>query len=158
MRRVLALVLAVGWVASGLSAGETQAAPKRSSISHRGAYTLAARPVLLKELSELSQAVAVATRLPQPAFSQNEIAENGVPAELKAGVQARLAEAKDYLLSDNHEQFADSLAQAFVLLYYPNEGNLAQCRIWKARREQIASRVENGLTLMQGVQTALRAE
>jgi hypothetical protein len=152
-------MLAVGCVTGVLGSRAASAAPQAQAVTrHRGAYTLTARPALLTELHGLSQAVACATRLPQPAFSQNEIAENGVNADLRAGIQARLAEAANYLNSGNHAQFADSLAQAFVLLYYPNEGNLTQCRIWKTRREQIVNRVENGLSLMQNLQSTLRAE
>jgi len=158
MRRAGALWMAA-WVLGGCGWGSLGAAGKAEALPQMkeqpGTITAAARPVLADELSRLMGAVAGAVRHPKAKLGATVTATREISPDVRAGIQARLAEAKTYLERGAQEQFADSLSQAFILIYYPHESNSLQCRLWKANRDQVEASVENGITLMRHLQETL---
>jgi hypothetical protein len=138
------------------SLGADRPAGAESRATEEPGIIAAAQAQTLKnELSGLMGAVAGAKSHPRARLGATVTATRDISPELRVGIQARLAEAKDYLERGNREQFADSLAQAFILLYYPHEGARFQGRIWKANRDRIEADGENGLALLRHLRQAL---
>jgi hypothetical protein len=120
-----------------------------------GGTTPAKNQEVLAVLQELSRAVTCTpiTRLQD--LTGFRKTSSPLTPEIRAGLQCRLAEARDYLRRGQVERFADSVASVTVLMFLSEADAPTQCAAWRVYREPVARHVDNGLHLMRALRAAL---